>query len=336
MRRVLGVLSLALVCASTSRVGAQQPPPAAPQAPASDQDKALAARLFDEGHALLEQGKVPEACRKLEESRRLDPLPGTVLNLAACHEREGRTASAMAEFREARALAERDGRGDRVAYADEHLKAIEPKLSMLVVEVPPAADLPDLTIIRDGVAIGRAAWGGKIPVDPGAHVVEATAPHKQMRHVDVQVGPNADVQTVTIAALEDAAPAPAPAPAVAPPPAPMTTAPAPETIAPPAQAGLSTRRQWALVSGGVGLAGVVAGSIAGVVAFQKNSDSKCTSCTPAANTSAYNTAGTAADISTVSFAVGLVGLGLGAFLWFGDSSVTVTPGVASLLVNGRF
>jgi len=324
---VLGA-AFALVCAAPL-ARAQQP--AAP-APPSDQDKALAATLFDEGHSLLMQDKVPEACRKLEESHRLDPLPGgTILNLASCHEREGRTASAMAEFREARAMAERDHRDDRVALADERLKAIEPKLSMLVVLVPPAADLPDLTIIRDGVAIGRAAWGTKIPVDPGAHVVEATAPHKQMQHVEIQVGPNADVQTVTIAALEDAAQAPVPVPV-----APAPAAPAPETPAPPAQTGLSTRRTWALVSGGIGAAGVIAGSVAGIVAIAKHNSSTCNGPCTSQNDSLNKDAGTAADISTVSFAVGLVGLGLGAFLWFGDSSVSVTPGVASLQVSGRF
>jgi hypothetical protein len=323
---VLGV-AFSLTCAARL-APAQQPAPAQP----SDQDKALAATLFDQGRALVAQDKVPEACRKLEESRRLDPLPGTVLNLAECHQREGRTASAMVEFREARALAERDKRYDRVAYADEHLRAIEPKLSMLVVVVPPAADLPDLTILRDGVAIGRAAWGEKIPVDPGTHVVEATAPHKQMRHVEVLIGPNADVQTVTIAALEDPAPAAATAPVpVAPPPATTATAPAAETPAPPAQSGLSTRRTWALVSGGVGAAGVLAGSIAGIVAIEKHNDKNAPG-----NVNLNNDAKLAADISTVSFAVGLVGLGLGAFLWFGDSSVSVTPGVANLQVSGRF
>jgi len=327
MRRTVLGAALALVCVAPL-ARAQQP--AAPALP-SDQDKALAATLFDEGHALLMQDKVPEACRKLEESRRLDPQPGgTVLNLAWCHEREGRTASAMAEFREARAMADRDHRDERVTFADEHLKAIEPKLSMLVVVVPPAVDQPELTIIRDGVAIGRAAWGAKIPVDPGAHVIEATAPHKQLQHVEVQVGPNADVQTVTVAALEDAAPAPAPAP-VAPVPAPTAAAPAPETPAPAAQRGLSTRRTWALVSGGVGAAGVIAGSVAGIVAIEKHNDKNAPG-----NVSMNNDAKTAADISTVSFAVGLVGLGLGAFLWFGDSSVSVSPGVASVQVSGRF
>jgi hypothetical protein len=333
MRRVVLALSLAGLCA-TSTALAQPAQPAQP----SDQDKALASTLFDEGRALLAQDKVPEACRKLEESRRLDPLPGTMLNLAACHAREGRTASAMAEFREARALAVRDQRGDRVAYADEQLKAIEPKLSTLVIVVPPAADQPDLTVLRDGVAIGRAAWGEKIPVDPGAHVVEATAPHKQMRHVEVQVGPNADVQTVTIAALDDEAPAPAPSAATVAP-APTPASPAAETPAPPASTGLSTRRTWALVSGGIGAAGVIAGSVAGIVAIAKHNanDATCTSNPCSQQSLSLNRdAGTAADISTVTFAVGLVGLGLGAFLWFGDSSVSVSPGVASVQVSGRF
>jgi hypothetical protein len=44
----------------------------------------------------------------------------------------------------------------------------------------------------------------------------------------------------------------------------------------------------------------------------------------------------AADASTVTFAVGLVGLGLGTFLWLGDSSVSVSAGVASVAVSGRF
>ncbi len=56
--------------------------------PTLDQ-QALAATLFKEAKALLNSGRIPEACRKLEESERLDPSGGTLLNLAVCHEREG-------------------------------------------------------------------------------------------------------------------------------------------------------------------------------------------------------------------------------------------------------
>ena len=305
----------------------------------SDQDKALAATLFDDGRVLLSQGKVPEACRKLEESRRLDRLPGTVLNLAACHEREGLTASAMVEFREARAMAEREQRGDRVSFADEHLKAIMPKLSVLVVVVPPEVDLPALTVLRDGIALGRTVWGTRIPVDPGTHLVEASAPGKQMRHLEVRVGPDADVQTVTIGRLDDA-PAAA-APVAAPPPAAPATAttPAKTPESPPADTGMSTRRQWAIVSMGAGVLGIGAGSILGVVALGKHNapGATCTTSPCSATSLGFNNdAKLAADVSTVSFIVGGVGLALGAFLWFGDSSVTVAPGVGSLDVSGRF
>lgn len=309
-------------------------------AQASDQDKALAATLFDDGRVLLSQGKVPEACRKLEESRRLDPLPGTVLNLAACHEREGLTASAMAEFREARAMAERDQRGDRVTFADEHLRALMPKLSMLIIVVPLEVDTPSLTVLRDGIAIGRAAWGTRIPVDPGGHVVEATAPGKQTRHLEVRVGPDADVQTVTLAQLADA-PSGAAASSAAPAVAPVAPATSPRTAeAPPAeQGGLSTRRQWAIVSAGAGLLGVAAGTIFGVVAINKHNSPSATCTTPSCPTAVglNNDAKLYADTSTVTFAVGGVGLALAAFLWLGDpGTVTVAPGVGSLDVRGHF
>ncbi|MGH7295439.1 MAG: hypothetical protein ACRELB_10925, partial [Polyangiaceae bacterium] len=272
---------------------------AAAHAEPTDQDRALAATLFDQGHSLLERGEVAEACRKLEESRRLDPLPGTILNLAACHEREGLTASAMAEFREARALAERDHRDDRVAFAGEHLRALEPRLSVLVVLVPPEADVPGLAVLRDGVAIGRAAWGTRIPVDPGPHVVDVSAPGKVLRHVEVQVKPEGDTETVTIAALEDAPPpGPAPAPPVASVPAP----PPPEAVPapPPPRHGLSSRRVWALFSAGVGVVGAGAGTALGVVAIQKHHDpaAVCASDPCPTATSLNNDARGAADAST--------------------------------------
>jgi hypothetical protein len=306
----------------------------------TDQDKAVATTLFEEGRTLLAAGRVSEACRKLEESRRLDPLPGTVLNLATCHEREGLTASAVAEFRQARAMAERDHRDDRVAFAEEHIRALEPRLSMLVIVVGPGVDAPDLAVTFDGVALGRAAWGTRIPVDPGPHVIAASAPGKQARRIEVHVGPDGEVQTATLEALVDApVPPPPPEPATPASPAPQPRPP-PALVEPPPPrtAALSSRRTWALVSGGAGVVAAGMGTYFGLTAIAKHGDplATCTTTPCPIAVDLNNQAKSAADASTVSFAVALAALGVGAFLWLGDTTVTVSAGVGSVGVVGRF
>jgi hypothetical protein len=297
----------------------------------SGEDRALALQLFDEGRGLLAAGSVDDACRKLEESNRLDPLPGTLLNVAVCHERQGRAASAVAELREARAFAERDGRADRVALADQHLKVLEPKVSTLVIVVPPETELADLAITRDGSLVGRAAWSTPIPVDPGAHVIAASASNRTPRSVTVVVGRDGDVQTVTLSPL-DALPA-----------QPLMPEPAPE------RRGLSARRAAAVVCAGLGLASVAVGAYFGGRAIAKHDDpaSVCTlrPCTVAQQINAD--AATSADVSTVTIAAGLAVVALAAFLWLGDSGGTssharvvvspaVTPNGGGLHVAARF
>ncbi len=312
-------------------------------ADSTDQDKALAASLFDEGRALLSQGKVSDACRKLEESQRLDPLPGTLINLAACHEQEGLTASAVAEFRQARALAQRDHRDDRVAVAEQHLTALESKVSMLVIVVSPEADRPDLTVSHDGTAIGRTVWGTRIPVNPGDHIIEVSAPNRKTWRSGVKVGPNGDVQTVAVAPLEEEAPAP---PAVAEPVA--TPQPAPAEVARPQGAGLSTRRSVAIVAAGVGVVAVGVGSYFGIRAIEKHNDPLWTCPQYPCSQTLYSEAKDAATASTVTFAVGGAALAAAAILGFSDSrrapptngALRVLPAVglgqAGVDVSGRF
>lgn len=186
----------------------------------SETEVALADALYRQARDLMAAGNYDEACPKLAESHRLDRATGTLLNLAACHERQGKLASAWLEFSDALPAARRDGRPDRAKFAEDHLADLEPKLSHLTVSVPTDADDPNLELALDDTPIGRASRGVPAPVDPGHHVVVAKAPGKQTWSRAVEIGLLADQETVTIPKLQDApatvaAPSPAPAPSAA-------------------------------------------------------------------------------------------------------------------------
>src|SRR5260221_8706952 len=153
--------------------------PLSASAQSAGAEVALAEALYQKGRQLMAEGKYAEACPKFAESYRLDAATGTLLNLAACHESEKKLATAWAEFSEAAASARRDHRDDRVKFAEEHLAAIEPKLSRLTVTVAPNAEVPQLKLQVDGAVVLAAARGVPAPVDPGEHVVEAHAPGRK-------------------------------------------------------------------------------------------------------------------------------------------------------------
>lgn len=212
MNAPFNVLLALLISTATGRLHAQ-----------TEMELALAETLYRQARDLMAAGKYADACPKLKESYRIDPATGTLLNLAACHEAEGKFASAWLEYATAVVAARRDRRPDRVKYAEEHMQALEQKLSRLTVLVPEESDLPELELRLDGVVIGRAARGVPTPVDPGEHVVEASAPGRETWRVTVKVGAEADAQSVTVPALAIAA---AP-PAETPPPVETTTPKAP-------------------------------------------------------------------------------------------------------------
>ena len=155
--------------------------------PSAD-DKALATALFREARALMGLGHIPDACLKFEESHRLDPSGGTILNLALCHEQEGQLARSWSEFNEAIAFARRDHRADRESSARERASKLEPRLARLTVVVSETMQwVEDLRVERDGRALSRASWSLAIPVDGGAHVVRATAPGHKPFHTTVDL-----------------------------------------------------------------------------------------------------------------------------------------------------
>jgi hypothetical protein len=180
--------------------------------------RVAAEALFQEGRALLVDGKATAACPKLEESQRLDPATGTLLAVALCHEQIGKLASAWAAFADVEGRSRLDGRVDRERIAHEHGAALRPRLSTLTLRIATAAAAaPGLVIALDGVAIGRGAFGVAIPVDGGSHGVEASAPGQRTWTAAISVGPEGDHATVDVPPLADDRTGARAAPPLAPP-----------------------------------------------------------------------------------------------------------------------
>jgi tetratricopeptide (TPR) repeat protein len=228
----------------------------------SDTEAALAEALYRQARDLMAAEKYDEACPKFAESYRLDRATGTLLNLGACHERQGKLASAWLEYSDGLLAARRDERPDRVKFAEDHLADLEPKLSRVTLVVPPESDAPGLEVTLDGASIGVAARGVPTPVDPGPHVVEAKAPGKQPFSQIVTIRALADRQTVTIPKLLEA-PASAAPPATPVQPSPFAATAAPQ---PPNEAAADRPIPSSVyVVGGVTLALSTAAIVTGVV-----------------------------------------------------------------------
>jgi hypothetical protein len=227
----------------------------------SSSDAATARALFTEGRKLLDEGKVEQACPKFQESLRLKPGIGTRFNLADCWEKSGRTASAWGEFLEVANAAKAQGQKDRESVARERARALEGKLSYLVIETEETD--PELRVTRDGVEVGRGAFGTAVPIDPGVHAVEASSPNKKpwTASEDIKGGQKARVSIPRLLPLASEAP-PAPAPVAQggaeAPPAPSAPVAQPQDTA---SSGLGTQRTLGLGLGGLGVIGLTVGTV---------------------------------------------------------------------------
>jgi hypothetical protein len=165
---------------------------------------AAAAALFDEALRLMNEGRFAEACPKLEESQKLESAVGTLLYLGNCYEQTRRTASAWASYRAAAEAARSEGQPEREKRALERAVALETLFARIVVVVPPEARMAGLMVKRDGAVLGEASWGVGVPVDPGSHLVEASAPGKKPFSRAVRLPATSATVTVTVPKLEDA------------------------------------------------------------------------------------------------------------------------------------
>jgi hypothetical protein len=308
-------------------------------------DAALAEALIREGKDLMVENRFAEACPKLAESQRLAPGMGTQLSLAICHEGEKKLALAWAEYSQVLPAARRAGRQDRADYAEQRIKALEPRLSRLTIDVPQGAAAPGFEVRVGDLAISRAAFGVAAPMDGATYTVTARAPGYQTWSRDVQVKPEGDDIHVSVPPL---VPVPATENTPAPPPEATAGAPVPADVPARTTRPLTTP---VYISGGVAIALAVASTVTGIVAVSRASDFTDKNHDPAATQaerqSARDGAASMGNACTVLTLGTLVAAGVTGYLYVtrpvraeGVATARISPwaapGSAGLSVGGAF
>jgi hypothetical protein len=274
--------------------------PAAVHAQAAASDKAAAEALFDRGLGLMREGKLDEACVQLERSQAIERGIGTMLYLAECYEKLGRTASAWAMFREAASAGRAEGQPDRAKSGSDRAALLAPKLSMLTIQVAPETAIAGFVLSRNDIPVGQGLWNVPVPVDPGEHILEAKAPGHRDWSGQVTVGAEADSVTVRVPTLEVDPNAAVAVAAVEP--APGEDGRVASADEPPADS-WPVQRTVGIVVGSVGIVGLGVGGFFGARALseQNTVDEECPRgvCDSAEGPEAYDNAETSATLANV-------------------------------------
>jgi hypothetical protein len=245
----------------------------------------------------LKAGRYADACPKFAEARRLKPDSTPALQgLAQCYDKAGKTASAWAKYRQLSVELKQAGDPARSDAASSRAAELEQGLSTLEIK-PEASSASGLVIRLDKEEVPRAMFGTRMNVDPGQHILEATAPGYEVWQTTVTIGARNDAKQLLVP--------------------PLVAKPLDPTQ-PGAPSGSPVLRTTAYAVGGIGAAGLVAGAVLGglAVGAAKSVKSECPGniCLPA-HQGALSSANTEALASTVALGVGGAALATGIVLF---------------------
>ena len=270
---------------------------------------AAGAQLLDaEGTALLNQRKLAAACPKLEQSYRLKPGTGVLLRLALCQELSGKRATALALYLEAAEQAKAAGNQTIVQLAQNRAATLQPRLSHLTVDLDPSVKQENLRLWCDGTPLELTTLGAGLPLDPGSHLIEAEAPGRKRFEETIVVSDEPRRYSVTILLPVAVAEV-------------ETEAATQPEVVDSKRSSWSTQQSLALAVGGVGLAGVTAGTFLGLAvgSQMRRARALCSDGSSGCPEEALSLQDQARDYSlasTVAFCAGTAGVLGGIALWF--------------------
>jgi hypothetical protein len=276
----------------------------------------VAQQLFQAGQKLLSEGKIHEACEKLAGSYGLEAGLGTLMNLAVCHERENKTATAWTEFTEAAARAAHGGDREREQFARARAEALAKTLKKAVVHLDDAT--PGIGVKLDGRGLPGAALDTEVPIDPGPHTIEVSAPSRKTYSTTFATGED-HVTRVSVPVLAPSEVEPAPGqspPSGATPISGETGSARPGATSAPPTAGFILGGIGLASLAGAGVFGVRALSLNGAATDEKNRSNRTPGDTADASQAQddHDAAKTSQMIGFVMGGIGAVCLGAGAYL----------------------
>jgi len=281
--------------------------------PVDDAARSAARRLGEEGMALSEKGDHDAALSRFERALGLMRVPTLAVLAAEELVKLGRWVEASEHYRRATGMqidptlpkAFRQTQTDAQAEAERALSALEKRIPTLTLRITPNAD--GVRVRLDDRELPPELLGVPMPLDPGAHRVEAErSGRREERSIVLDAGQS---QSLAIELAEESTQAPALARRLETP-----TAVRDQPRRSRERSGWHTAGFVAL---GVGGAGLVVGSVAWGIARGKASDleDRCSGgrC-PAALRDDVDGYQSAKTVSTVGFVVAGIGLASGAVI----------------------
>jgi hypothetical protein len=322
----------------------------APQALAqSDSDRATARALGQEGEQALENKDYPTAEDRFRRADKMVHAPTLMLGLARALAAEGKYVEAQESYnriiREGLPAGAPDVFKRALDDAKKEVDGVTPKVAAVTITVKAAggADIPEPQVVLDEHPINSASLGVRRAIDPGAHVLRATAEGYKPGELRFSVTEGGAVDEPLTLEKDLSGPPPV-ASTVSPGVAPAAgTAPADTGSAQPS----STRKALPWIGFGVGAAGLVVGAVTGGLAIGKHSTLKTNCPTGACGPSESSDLGsyhTLGAVSTVGFIVAGVGVAAGVVLLLTEpkstpaTGLTVVPtiGLGSVGATGTF
>jgi len=330
-RRFLAVWKMFSMSATNSQLGLlafvvllSQSRPARCEAPGA------AERMFQQGRTALAEENYEVARSHFEQSFKIDPALGTLLNLAVCEEKLGKLQAALAHLQDALGKAEAEDR--RRPLIAQRLARLELRVPRLVVKPSRPLDA-GVSLSLDATPLAAADIGKTLRVDPGRHVLDCAGPRGERCTTVFML--EEGQESVQVPALSVAATMPPLG--VAPSWRPSEVSPAREMAPAPKGRTGAEQRSFAYAAGGFGLASIAVGLIAGAsVLHQKGLvEAHCDEqgCDDEGLAAAQR--GKAlSTVSTIATGIGVVVMGASVYVLL--SAPSSRDAVAGLSVAGSF